>query len=102
MLGSYYGKDFDKKYPKMAIFGSFLGAVSEGPLIGPRNSKKCISYTFLYRIDFFWTPSMIFFFDKLAPILHVMALFFFFLHIKGPPGALAPTLDAGDPPLYGP
>ena len=56
----------------MAIFDSFLGAVSKSPLVGPRNPQKWISQVILYRIDFFLdTLNDFFFFDKLAPILHV-------------------------------
>ena len=56
----------------MAIFGSFLGCVSRGLIVGPRNPQNRIPHEILGGYDFFLDSAHdFFFFDKLDQLLHV-------------------------------
>ena len=58
----------------MAIFGSFLGCVSRGLIVGPRNPQNRIPHEILGGFDFFLDSAHdFFFFDKLDQLLHVTA-----------------------------
>ena len=61
----------------MAIFGSFLGCVSRGLIVGPRNPQNRIPHEILSGYDFFFDSAHDdFFFDKLAQYLHVRDMTF--------------------------
>ena len=63
----------------MAIFGSFLGCVFKGLVVGPRNPQNRIPHEILGGYDFFLDSAHDFFFllegMQLAQALHVRVLF---------------------------